>query len=256
MRRVLLLAALLLTACATPVDDGPAPTEVIPFSANRPGAGVPRGWNAWIITRAKASTDYELVVDPQLQRVVLHAHANRAATGLRQRLDVDPAHKPRIRWSWRVLRQIQDADVTDQYADDAPVRLLLFFDGDVSRLPPREQTLRDVAKLLTGQAIPYATLMYVWDRRAPVGQVVPHGRTQQIRMVVAGSGNERLGRWKHFERDYRRDYLQAFGAEPGRLIGVGVLTDTDNTGTTTEGYYGDIALLPPAADEPAAPAVK
>ena len=238
------LAALLLAGCATVTEDGPAPVEPTPFSANRPRPGLPAGWSGWIITRAKAPTQYELVVDPYTQRVVLHASAQRAATGLRQRLDVDPTARPRIAWQWRVLRQVDGADVTDRYADDAPVRLLLFFDGDADALPARERMLRETAKLLTGQPVPFATLMYVWDPRAAVGTVVPSSHTQQIKMVVAGSGNDRLGQWKQFERDYVADYTRAFGKPPGRLVGIGVLTDTDNTGTAIEAYYGDIALKP------------
>lgn len=240
---------LLLGACATvDQEDGPAPDQVTPFSINRPRPGLPQGWHGWIITRAKSPTAYALVVDPQSSRVVLHATADKAATGLRQRLDVDPPSMPRIAWQWRVLRQIDGADVTDRYADDAPARLLLFFDGDAAALPPRERTMRDVAQLLTGQAVPYATLMYVWDPRAPVGEVIASSHTQQIKMVVAGSGNERLGRWKQFERNYVDDYRRAFGQAPGRLVGVGVLTDTDNTGATIEAYYGDIELLPAQRD--------
>ena len=238
-----LLCLLLLGACATiDPEAGPAPGQITPFSVNRPRPGLPQGWQGWIITRAKAATAYELVVDPPTSRVVLHAAAEKAATGLRQRLDVDPQSMPRIAWQWRVLRQIEGADVTDRYADDAPARLLLFFDGDADRLPPRERMLRDVAKLLTGQPVPYATLMYVWDAKAEVGSVVTSAHTRQIRMVVAGSGSEQLGRWKHFERNYVDDYRRAFGQPPGRLIGVGVLTDTDNTGATIDAYYGDIVL--------------
>ena len=35
----------------------------------------------------------------------------------------------------------------------------------------------------------------------------------------------------------------AFGRAPGRLIGVGILTDSDNTGAGVEAFYGDIRLL-------------
>jgi hypothetical protein len=234
--------ALLLGACATVEDTGPAPAQVTAFSANGPRPGLPRGWQAFIITRAKAPTQYELVVDAATDRVVLHAMATKAATGLRHRLDVDPAVSPRIAWQWRVLRQVDGADVTDRYADDAPVRLLLFFDGDADSLPARERALRETAKLLTGQPVPYATMMYVWDPRATVGQVVPSAHSRQVKLIVAGSGNDRLGQWKAFERNYVEDYTRAFGKPPQRLIGVGVLTDTDNTGVMIEAFYGDILL--------------
>ena len=41
------------------------------------------------------------------------------------------------------------------------------------------------------------------------------------------------------------DFRKAFGEEPGMLIGVGVLTDTDNTGESVEAWYGDIRLVAP-----------
>lgn len=240
-----MLAGVVLAGCATSPEQGAAPADVIPFSANRAGAAKPRGWHQWIITRNKAPTRYELVVDPWTQRVVLHAFAERAATGLRQRLDVDPEARPIVAWEWRVLRAIEGADNTSRIADDAPARLLLFFDGKADELPVREQMLRDTARLLTGQEVPYATLIYVWENRQPPGTVIPHHLTSQVRMVVAGSGPERLGRWKSFERNYVDDYKRAFGRAPGRLIGIGILTDTDNTQSVIEAYYGDIELRAP-----------
>jgi hypothetical protein len=240
-----LLAAvtvLLLPACAS--LDRPAPVfgDVQVFSANRPGAELPRGWRPWIITRAKAPTRYDLVVDPALRKVVLHAVADRAATGLKQRLDVDPLQRPVIAWQWRVLDPIAEADVTVRHSDDSPVRLLLFFDGDKASLPAREQMLMETARMLTGQPIPFAKLMYVWENRQPPGTVIPHAVLGQVKMVVAGAGHDRLGQWKPFARNYVEDYQRAFGQAPGRLVGIGVLTDTDNTRSAVEAFYGDIEL--------------
>jgi hypothetical protein len=35
----------------------------------------------------------------------------------------------------------------------------------------------------------------------------------------------------------------AFGEVPGKIIGVAILTDTDNTKTKTSAFYGDIELI-------------
>jgi hypothetical protein len=237
--------ALLLASCSTaplaPVE--PAPTDTVAsFSTAEPGAALPRGWHRWIITPAKRPTRYDLVRDPLNGQVVLHAVADNAATGLRQRLDVDPATAPVVRWQWRVVDLIDGADATDRHAEDSPVRLLLFFDGDAAKLPARELLLMETARALTGQVPPYATLVYSWDNKLPAGTVVDNAHTGRVKLVVAGSGNDRLGKWKAFERDYAADYRRAFGEAPGRLVGVGILTDTDNTGRKTEAFYGDIAL--------------
>lgn len=224
---------------------GSAPKhEIVPFSANAPEQGLPAGWQPWIITRAKAKTTYQLIRDEQSGRVVLRALSERSASGLKQLLDVSPSERPRVRWQWRAMALIDDASPSDRDFDDSPARLLLFFDGDRSTLPARELMLMETGRMLTGQPVPFATLMYVWDNREPVDTVIPHPSFGQLKMIVASSGPARVGQWKQLERDYVADYQRAFGAPPGRLVGVGVLTDSDNTGARAYAYYGDIELLP------------
>jgi hypothetical protein len=240
--RALALAIVLVAGCATaPPPDAPW-TDVQPFSANGPGSQPPRGWQPWIIHRGKTPTRYDLVAAGPGGRVVLRALADRSASGLKQRLDVDPAARPRIAWQWRVVELIAAADNQDRYSEDSPVRLMLFFDGDKRTLPAKERMLMETAHLLTGQELPFATLMYVWENRFPPETVLRNAFTGQVKMLVVGTGRDRIGTWKSFERNYVDDYRRAFGTEPGRLLGVGIMTDTDNTGEAVEAFYGDITL--------------
>ena len=64
-------------------------------------------------------------------------------------------------------------------------------------------------------------------------------------MVESGPG--RLDRWLDYERDIRADFEQAFGEAPGALVGIGIMTDTDNTRSTTQAWYGPVRLLPAGA---------
>lgn len=238
--RLLILLLLFLAGCAT--VEVPTANQVAAFSSNAAGTTEPRHWRPLIITRAKAPTDYRLIHDEREGRVVVHAKAKKSATGLKQLLDVDPAQRPRVTWRWRVQDLIAGADNLDRHAEDSPVRLLLFFDGDKQRLPARDQVALEMAQLVSGQDAPYATLIYLWENRQPVGTVINSVHTGRIKMMVAGSGRDRLGQWKHFERNYVADFVRAFGEPPGRLIGIGIMTDTDNTGAEIEAYYGDIEL--------------
>jgi hypothetical protein len=244
-RYSLLLASttLLLFGCATaPVEQQPL-AEVTPFSSNWAGAQLPLNWQSLVISRAKSPTQYQTVVDPVTKRIVVRAHAKRACTGLKQRLNIDPLTRPVITWEWRVPQLIDGADNTNRDAEDSPVRLLLFFDGDRLALPMRDQLALDLAQMASGLAPPYATLMYIWENRQPVGTIIDSTYTGQVKMIVAGSGAEMLGGWRKFERNYVDDYRRAFGRAPGQLIGVGILTDSDNTGAVVEAFYGDIRLL-------------
>jgi hypothetical protein len=149
-----------------------------------------------------------------------------------------------IAWRWRVVDLISAADNQDRYSEDSPVRLMLFFDGDKRSLPARDQGLIEMAQLLAGHDVPFATLMYVWENRFARETVLSNSFTGQIKMIVVGTGRDRLGAWTAFERNYAEDYQRAFGAPPGRLIGIGLMTDTDNTGESVEAFYGDIVLKP------------
>jgi hypothetical protein len=243
MRPLFVVAAVgaLMAGCA--VVAPPPSATIAPFSANADGADWPRGWEKLVISRTKAPTGYRLVADSQ-NGVVVKASARRSASGLMQALDIDPRQQPVIAWRWRLTALIDGADNTDRHAEDSPVRLLLFFDGDRARLPRRDQVSLELAETLTGRRVPYATLMYIWENRQPVGAVIQSAHTGRVRMMVAGSGGDGLGRWHRLERDYVADFERAFGEAPGRLVGVGIMTDTDNTGAEVEAYYGDIELRP------------
>jgi hypothetical protein len=45
-----------------------------------------------------------------------------------------------------------------------------------------------------------------------------------------------------YERDIKKDYQNAFGEPPGALIGVGLMTDSDNTQSHIHSWYGAIQL--------------
>jgi hypothetical protein len=126
--------------------------------------------------------------------------------------------------------------------EDAPLRVLVAFDGDKSLLPAEEKKRFEAARKLTGANLPYAMLMYVWSDHVPANTVIASAHTSQVKMIAVASGAGGLGRWQSVKRNVADDYRRAFGAEPGRLLGAGVMTDTDNTGSKAVGLYADIRL--------------
>ena len=84
--------------------------------------------------------------------------------------------------------------------------------------------------------------MYVWCNHRPVDAVIENPRTDRIRKIVVESGSERLNQWLMYERNIRLDYENAFGEPPGALIGVGPMTDSDNTQSQVQAWYGAIQL--------------
>jgi hypothetical protein len=120
---------------------------------------------------------------------------------------------------------------------------MLAFDGDKATLPLGEQMFFERVKLIGGQDLPYATLMYVWDNVRETESVARNSHTSRIRKIVVDSGPKGVRQWRLHRRDLVADYTRAYGKPPGRLLAIGVLTDTDNTKQSVRAWYGDIRLL-------------
>lgn len=239
---VSLLAAVALAGCAVAPEkpDRIALPAVGRFSAAQAGDGLPRGWREWKLSGLKRPTEYRLV-DHEGRTVVL-ARSRASASGLVYPLALDPKEYPYLRWQWKVPALIPAADNTQRHLEDSPVRIVIAFDGDKSKLPLDERLFADNFRLFTRQEFPYAILMYIWENRAPVGRVIDNLHTSRIKMIVADSGAEHLGKWRAEVRNVYEDYKRAFGEEPPPIRSVGIMTDSDNTGADAEAYYGDISF--------------
>ncbi len=232
---------------ADPPDPPPA-SAVLPFSAAAPGLP-PAGWRHYALRRDLVRTRYAVVSDGP--RRVLHARASASATGLRCAVDIDPAAFGMLHFSWRVSRVPTLANVARAERDDCPARLILAFGGDDTRLPLRERLFYEQVELFTGQRLPYATLMYVWDGGSHAVETVHRNhRSERIQYLTVESGPQRAGQWLHYQRDVVADYRRVFGEAPGPVLGVGVLTDADALKLDLEAWYGDITL----AAQPPTPA--
>lgn len=235
------LCLLALAGCAAiPQDgDGRRYTAIAPFSVGQPGGKLPGGWQPWVLSRFKRSTEYRLVKDADGVTVV-QAMADQSASGMIKQLDIDLQATPWLTWRWRVPALIQSADNTDRSREDSPVRVVVTFDGDHSKLDFEEQAIASRVKAMTGREMPYATIMYIWENMRPVDDVIESAHTSRVHMVVVESGMSRSGRWLTFSRNVAEDYRRIYGEKAGRIRSIGIMTDTDNTGEKTSAYYGDI----------------
>ena len=246
MRRFLLplaVCAVVIQGCATLPDEAPAQVTlryVSYFSGNQARDGLPEGWQPWTLSRFKRPTEYRLV--PENGATVVRARASSSASGLVHQLDLDPAQYRLLQWRWKVDQLIPGADNTRKSTEDSPVRLVISFAGDLDKLPFDDRLFFDQIKSFTGQQLPYATLMYIWENRAPKNSIIPNPHTSRIKMVVAESGRDKLGVWQDQSRDIYADFKRAFGEEPGRITSIGIMTDTDNTGENVHAYYGDMVF--------------
>ena len=172
------------------------------------------------------------------------AVSERSASMWRRRLNVPAQDLREVEFSWWVQDIIEKASVAEAAHEDSPARVMFAFEGDTQTLPARTRALFDLAEALTGERLPYATLVYVWDAKAPVGSVIINPRTDRIRKIVVDSGPYELRRWRDHKRDLVADFRLAFGEAPGALKAVALMTDSDNTATSARAWYGPVHVLP------------
>ena len=254
----LVALALLIAGCATPVADSggndanddelktsawtQAPVREIPAKSTVESATAPDKSSQWHHHRmpGKSPTHYAYArIDG---RDAIAVDAASSASLLRQKIHIPAAELGRVKFSWKVPTLIAEADLAQREADDSPVRVVLAFEGDRSKFSAKNAMLSELSHTLTGEPLPYATLMYVWcNTRAP-GTVILNPRTDRIRKIVVESGSKNLNHWLDYERDIRADFEKAFGEPPGALMGIGIMTDTDNTRSTARAWYGKVKL--------------
>jgi len=199
------------------------------------------GWHHVPLSKLKRDTSYTVVQEGD-RPGVLRASADRSASLYVAMLKPADSTPMTLSWEWKTDALVQGADNRDKAREDAPLRVIVAFDGDHATLPMVERRRFARARNLTGKEPPFAVLMYIWSDHVPPGSVIPSAHTSQVKMLAAASGQSGVGSWQSVQRNLADDYTRAFGTAPGPVVGVGVMTDTDNTGTTAVGEYADIRI--------------
>ncbi|MBC7623246.1 MAG: DUF3047 domain-containing protein [Aeromicrobium sp.] len=232
------LAAGCANKAASPLNT--RPDHVAAFSMAQLGEPHPLEWQPWVFSKFNRRTDYR-VIETDGGRV-LRAQAEKSASGLLQEVNIDPRVSPHIRWRWNVPQLLPNADLNRKGSDDSPVRVIVSFEGDLQKLDVEDRAMASMAKLVSGRDMPYATLMYVWDNKMPVGTFLESPHSTRAKLIVVASGASQLGKWTPYSRNLVADFKKAFGESPGKIITVGVMTDTNATEADAIAYYGDIAI--------------
>ena len=201
----------------------------------------------WLAFNFPGKTPTDYTPEKKGGRDAMRADAVSSASMLRRTVRIVPQDLGQVKFSWQVPELIEKADLTARDKSDSPVRLVLAFEGDRSLFSAKDSMLSELSHALTGEPMPYATLMYVWSNKLPPGTVVKSGRTDRIRKLVVESGSKNLNAWLDYERDVAADFELVFGERPGALVGIGLMTDSDNTRTTAQAWYGRVTLAKAAS---------
>ncbi|NNK57363.1 MAG: DUF3047 domain-containing protein [Desulfofustis sp.] len=186
---------------------------------------LPQHWRLLTFPSISAATRYELVYDPFYGRVI-EAQSSAGAGGIGRSLSIDPQKYPILNWSWKIANTIIGSSLSLKSGDDFPVRLMISFESESTK----RGGLKD------------KILCYVWAATEPIGSVAANPSHSHIQTFVAISGNERRGDWLEMSRNLVEDYRTAFSEEPGKITGLVLMTDSDDTGSEAHAWYGPIWL--------------
>lgn len=210
------------------------------FSKLDPSTGFPKAWEALTFPNIDRHTQYRLVRDDG--RIVIRADSQNAASGMIRSLRIDPRAYPVIHWRWKVDHVLKNGDLTKKKGDDYAARIYVAFAFEPKTAGWWAKLRHKSAAFFAGKELPGTALNYIWANRAPIGTIATNRYAEEAKMIAVQSGNDLSGQWVTEQRNIMEDYQQAFGGKPPEIIGIAIMTDTDNTGEATTAYYGDIVL--------------
>ncbi len=222
-------------AAATPLD-------LLRLAAPARPDALPPGWQPLTFRRVTRHTRYAVVAEDA--GWALRADSEAAASALYRPLDLDPRVYQVIAWRWKVSRVLEKSNPFRKSGDDYAARVYVAFKYDPERAGIWERTRFEFYRAFYGEYPPGAVINYIWDSRLPKGTALPNAYTDRARMLVLESGAGEVGRWVAETRNLYDDYKRLFGGEPTRLVGVAVMTDTDDTGESATAWYDAITLRP------------
>jgi hypothetical protein len=208
-------AVILCVACS--LGSAPAAEKIL-FAENF-AYGLTGGWEN--VAFFKKPTDYVVVRDGA--NFFLRGAADNACSALSTKLELAPPAKLKLRWRWRIAGVNLNGSERELKRFDHAARVFVAFDTFIG--PPR-------------------SLNYMWANVEPAGAVLEHPKSGRAQILVLESGNAKAGQWLAEERDVTADWQRVFPDRPmPKIVGLGVMTDSDSLGGKLTGDYADIELI-------------
>jgi Protein of unknown function (DUF3047) len=152
-----------------------------------------------------------------------------------------------IKWRWRLDQPIANADLRKKEGDDAALKVCVMFDMPLDQVPFGERTVLRLARSLSSELLPAATVCYISDRSLATGTALPNIYSRRVRSIIIDGQDTPLKQWRPHERRVGDDFLKLFGDESKvvpPVVAVVVGADADNTGGSSLGYIADLVFNP------------
>ena len=244
------LGLLLVPACLLPLA---ATAQTLP-PLTQPDGTLHPGWHHVGFPQQKARIPPTVIEAGQVggQPAVKVVTASSYGTLVHDLKDAPPA---RLQWRWRLDQPLSGGtaapDLTTKAGDDAALKVCALFEHPLERVPFVERTVLRIARSVSGEALPAATVCYVWDSAHPAGRQGANPYTRRVRYISLRGSEAPTGQWLSEQRDLARDFATLFADElpagstvpPLRSVLIGA--DSDNTASRSSGWVADLRSAAP-----------
>jgi hypothetical protein len=218
--------------------------NLAPFAA--PGASTLHPtWEASGLPADKGVPRSRLSLVPLAGETVLEL-ASKASYGVLSHAWSGPA-PAFLSWRWRLERGLPQADIRTKAGDDAALKVCVMFDQPLADIPFGQRATLQLARTVTGQPLPAATLCYLWDSRYPAGSSGANPYSARVRYLVLDGPASPSGQWVTQRRNVAEDFARLFGQESASVppvLAVAVGADSDNTGGQSLAYLTQLRWNP------------
>ncbi len=231
MFRTLIMAALFVAAQVQADERLNLGLEAEDFEAGK----TPKGWRlrAWSPRTWGARAFW--VIDQGIPAVKLESQGN--LVFLEKTVDIDLRRYPWVSWCWKVENVLAGIDERSKAGDDHPLRLFFALAPNVDRQSFWFRLKRlFYLDLWHGHPVGGRYTEYLWSSHLEPGSVIKDPGMPAQKLLVIEGGEEKLGRWLSYRRNLYQDFKKLYGEEPGRLVYIGILNDTDQTGLAATSY--------------------
>lgn len=200
---------------------------------------IPQEWNLRKSSKAAKRGKAQWSVNDGIHTVRLHSDA--ALTFLERNASIDLKEYPIVSWKWKIENILQDIDERTHAGDDHPIRIFFVFDPDDSKQSWWFRLKRSLyLDWVHGHPYGGGFTEYVWSSHLGAGETINDPGNPSQKLIVVEGGEKNIGQWRSHQRNLYQDFLSLYGREPRRLIFIGILNDTDQTGQKATSYIADL----------------
>ena len=179
-------------------------------------------------------------------RTVVNARSDGGASGLVAELPGD-LHPTAMSWRWRVDQCLENDQERVRAGDDFAARVFVLY-GRERAWTPWGWLRRRMVDNPFGNVVPKRVVNYVWASGGETGDVYPNPSFRNVATVVVESDCRTPGEWVSEQRELEADFRLAYRESMPNVVGVAVMTDTDDTGGRAVTWYADITLHLPSGE--------